>query len=480
MFENGTSATVFTCYDLRTGQVFWDRAMLGYPNPQYIEYYFPTATIGGAGGSPGHEADVGWQINFISISGGRLYKYNPTTGAPSSNISLSPITSATYYGPALALSVQDLGAAAANATGGRYRLINWTTAGTSSNFTSRILSNISWPMSGLGSGFANVIDYEAALLASCAWANPPGPQWCIGVELKVTDLRTGQDLWSYETNDTISENAQSPSSFVFDRGRLAFGAHGRHWSCFDGRTGRKLWTSEQSAYPWGAWWPYNTASMDITQDIGAIITHTYEGVYAINWADGKILWHFTDPNPVPFEGPYDATPFFTSVQLADGKVYAYNGEHTASFPRDRGWSIYCINATNGELLWKMKNPMTPSAIADGYLCASNPYDGNMYVFGRGKSATTVTAPDVFVPLGTGFTIKGTVLDQSPAQPGTPCVSKDSMTTQMENIHMQMPITGLWGNESLTGVPVTLTAIGSRAQPQSQHQMLLYRSELHSP
>ena len=57
-------------------------------------------------------------------------------------------------------------------------------------------------------------------------------------------------------------------------------------------------------------------------------------------------------------------------------------------------------------------------------------------------------------------IKGTVLDQSPAQPGTPCVSKDSMTTQMEYLHMQCPIDGIWGNETITGVPVTLTAIDS--------------------
>jgi hypothetical protein len=82
----------------------------------------------------------------------------------------------------------------------------------------------------------------------------------------------------------------------------------------------------------------------------------------------------------------------------------------------------------------------------------------MYVFGKGKSATTVTAPDVSVPLGTAFTIKGTVLDMSPAQPGTPCVSKDSMTIQMEYLHKQMPIDGLWHNETITGVPVTLTAI----------------------
>jgi hypothetical protein len=84
----------------------------------------------------------------------------------------------------------------------------------------------------------------------------------------------------------------------------------------------------------------------------------------------------------------------------------------------------------------------------------------MYVYGKGKSATTVMAPDVSVPLGTSLVIKGTVLDQSPAQPGTPCVSAASMATQMEYLHMQNPIDGIAHNATITGVPVVLTAIGS--------------------
>jgi hypothetical protein len=57
-------------------------------------------------------------------------------------------------------------------------------------------------------------------------------------------------------------------------------------------------------------------------------------------------------------------------------------------------------------------------------------------------------------------LKGTVMDQSPAQPSTPCVSKETMKTQMEYLHMQRPIDGLYHNETITGVPVTLTAIKS--------------------
>jgi hypothetical protein len=80
--------------------------------------------------------------------------------------------------------------------------------------------------------------------------------------------------------------------------------------------------------------------------------------------------------------------------------------------------------------------MQPGAIADGYLTAANGYDGYMYVFGKGKSSSTIEAPLTSVTLGQKAVLKGTVLDQSPGQPGTPCVAKESMTEWMDYLHMQ--------------------------------------------
>jgi hypothetical protein len=67
-------------------------------------------------------------------------------------------------------------------------------------------------------------------------------------------------------------------------------------------------------------------------------------------------------------------------------------------------------------------------------------------------------------MGTSVLIQGTVMDQSPAQPNTPCVSAGSMGTQMEYLHMQQPIAGIWNNATITGIPVTLTAIDSNGNP----------------
>jgi len=284
-------------------------------------------------------------------------------------------------------------------------------------------------------------------------------------------------IFSIGSNDTVHDSVQTQSSPVADRGKFAMAMQNRHWNCWDSRTGKKLWESDLTGYPWGNWWAYATASYDFNESKGAIIGCTYDGVYAIDWDTGKILWHYSTGPSVPFESPYGIYPFDTGVRIADGKIYTYNSEHTQSQPYTRGWSLYCINATTGALIWKITHPMSPGPVADGYLTASCSYDGYMYVFGKGKSATTVTAGPKTIAKGDAILIEGTVLDQSPGDqgsvtnptapldsptaPGTvPCVSAASMQTQMEYLYMQHPIDGLYHNETLTGVPVRLTAIGS--------------------
>jgi hypothetical protein len=99
--------------------------------------------------------------------------------------------------------------------------------------------------------------------------------------------------------------------------------------------------------------------------------------------------------------------------------------------------------------------MVAGAAADGYLTTASSYDGYMYVFGKGKSKTTVEAPLTAVPKGQGILIQGSITDQSPAQPDSPCISKESMATYMEYLHMQKPIPSGY---KVTGVPIQLLAI----------------------
>jgi hypothetical protein len=162
----------------------------------------------------------------------------------------------------------------------------------------------------------------------------------------------------------------------------------------------------------------------------------------------------------PFEGAWypSQSLFSNSPQIADGKIYYANGEHSPTEPLARGWRLWCLNATSGEMLWNINGGGSPGAIADGYLTYDNRYDGYMYVFGKGESATTVSAPQTSITAGTTAIISGTVLDQSPAQPDTACVSKESMSTYMEFLHQQRPIDGFYHNVTVIGVPVSLDVI----------------------
>ncbi len=217
-------------------------------------------------------------------------------------------------------------------------------------------------------------------------------------------------------------------------------------------------------YPWDdpGFGGYNVLSA-----YGLLYRNGYGGIYAFDWNNGNIAWRYTSVAAAPYETPYTddngTTVYSTNIggAIADGKYYFYNTEHSASVPITRGWQMHCVNATTGEDIWKVgipgggsKHTTDIGPIADGYLALGGS-DGYTYVFGKGKSETTVTAPDVVVPKGTGVVIKGTVMDLSPAQPNTPCVSKDSMALQMEHIHIQLPIDGIWHNETVTGVPVVL-------------------------
>jgi hypothetical protein len=405
-----------------------------------------------------------------------LYKINPNTGALTGNYSIFPLSSsgAIFHNQinGYVINVQDLGAAAENATGGRYRLINWTSRGSSSSIASRIISNISWPWVNTlnqytgGTGVDQVgrgvimTDFAAGIAAFVTRNNQPGSNILWQTNISAASIRTGEMLpWLVQLPDT---GTYSASANVADHGLVAILTQAGVFEAYDLQTGHLAWVSERMEYPWGA---PSFGAYSINSAYGMLFRLSYDGVYAFNWTNGKIVWKYEAPAYAAFESPYiedgvEVYSFNGRATIADGKMYTYNTEHSQTYPITRGWGIHCIDIWTGERVWTLNNPMTPSAVAYGYLIASNSWDGTMYVIGKGKSATTVTAPDVSVPLGTAFTIKGSVMDMSPAQPNTPCVSKDSMTTQMEYLHLQMPIGGLWGNLTITGVPVSLTAIAS--------------------
>jgi hypothetical protein len=117
--------------------------------------------------------------------------------------------------------------------------------------------------------------------------------------------------------------------------------------------------------------------------------------------------------------------------------------------------LHAIDAYTGKGLWNISGWFYShgNVVADGYLVGLNGYDLQLYCFGRGPSATTVTASPSVITNGSTVLIQGTITDQSPGQKGTPCVSKESMRAWMEFLHMQKPCP-----TTSTGVPVQLLAM----------------------
>jgi outer membrane protein assembly factor BamB len=304
------------------------------------------------------------------------------------------------------------------------------------------------------------VDWQAGVFGSISTISP-SPQAPTGCRILGYSLQTGELICNFTDTYVPYQTA----TVAVDHGKIACLMVDGYDVCYDLRQGKRVWVSQQTysvgGYPWGIWGAYSSASYG-----GNHILCLYDGVYAFNWETGKISWVYKAPS-VAFETPYAGwTSFDSGVSIADGKIFVANSEHTPSQPITRGWKLHCINATTGKGIWNisagggaMGGGYAIGAMADGYLTAGGT-DGYMYVFGRGKSATTVTATPAVIANGATVLIQGTVLDQSPAQPGAACVSDESQATYMEYLHIQQPLDGIFHNITITGVPVLLLAVDS--------------------
>jgi hypothetical protein len=442
---DGKPTQVWQCYDIRTGKVFWEQYGIT-QIPTFITYKLQQlmAVPGAISLLRGNLAEL------VYVGGGRYLRYDPFTGAVTTNVSIAPLTTGTFYMDPYFLSIQSMGSS--------YRLINWTVQGNISglgftNYAFVACNNITWPFSSLGT-----VDYEAGVAVNTAGITPQGAGVAYGQRLMGASLTTGAVLWNVTTDSSIgTQGFFSGSTAVADQGKYAVRLNDGLWHCWDLRSGSELWKSELSSWPWGTFGCYGVQSYG-----GMIISNQYDGVAAYNWTNGKLVWLYQAKTPYAYETPYqDNYPWFTGeATIADGKLYTLNTEHTPSQPITRGWGLHCINITNGKGIWNITGSMAPGAVADGYLAAACAYDGYNYFFGKGKSVTAITTSPKVINNGASVLIEGTVLDQSPAQVDTPCVSKDSMTTQMEYLHLQRPIDGFNHNITMTGVPIVLTAIDS--------------------
>ncbi|MCL1976616.1 MAG: PQQ-binding-like beta-propeller repeat protein [Candidatus Bathyarchaeota archaeon] len=435
------------CYDIHTGEIYWEKPLWpGESEPNIIEYAVPTGTSM-AQYKPSNPY-------ILSIANSKLLKYNPNSGVLVYNISIPTMTSNTYYMNGYVLSIQDLGA---DAETERYRLINWTTLGSSTNFASRVVSNTTYARNALPT--PQLTDWNVGI--GCTTSSVSEGGTFTGIAIQAFELYTGKSLW----NKTLNEPLYSTSANIADHGKIAVVSANGRLVALDLKTGNQAWTTEQLDYPWDepGWGAYAATSA-----YGQIYWSAQTGIYAIDWNTGKINWKFEKEAP-PFETPYTGRdgktvyPFASGSLCLDGKLYVYSQKHSPEVPYYRGSPLVCIDVYTGEEIWSIGMNggiflrRGGLAVAGGYMTLAA-RDGVMYTFGIGLSETTVSAPQLPLVLGQKALLTGTVLDLSPAQTGAPCVSKDSIAAQMEHIHMQTPIGGVLGDVPMVGVPVSLDAV----------------------
>jgi hypothetical protein len=440
--------TWWQCYDLRTGEIYWERPLVsGEAQPNLIEYGITAlAPVPGVAAKP----DTPY---LLSISNGYLRKYDAFSGHMLSNISISPMTGSggTYYMNGHVLGVQDLGAAAGAE---RYRFINWTTFGTG-NFASRIISNTTYARSSLTPS-ANT-DFNVGLGATISGTSTGGIS--NGTVVTGFNLYTGQQLWQ----KTIPEPLFSGSACVADHGKISIVTTRGHVYALDLATGNTAWKTRQLDYPYDStgWGSYSTITA-----YGNLYWIAQTGIYSIDWATGNINWKFETPMPYQYEGPFTGAdgqtvyPYHAPGLTADGKIIVTSSRHSPESPYLRGLRTFIVDAFTGEEIWSIgisaaaqhTRGALQMRVADGYLTIGA-RDGMTYVIGKGLSQTTVAAPSTNVKVGEKFTITGTVLDLSPAQYGTASIADEDMDRWMEHLHLQLS-----KPTDAKGVPVALTAI----------------------
>jgi outer membrane protein assembly factor BamB len=225
-------------------------------------------------------------------------------------------------------------------------------------------------------------------------------------------------------------------------------------------TGQKLWGPIQ--LPGGGYSPVYRAGII---GYGRVYVSDLGGyVNAIDLETGEIAWtYFAGSSGI--DTPFESYPIFgyNTHSMADNKLFLTEGIMYTP-PMHPSYRL-AINCTDGTLVWKILQYACTCTgpIADGYLISWNSFDNQIYSFGKGPSATTVTIQDDVVTLGDSVLVKGTVMDESGGTTqdvittrfpdGLPAMSDADQEAWMEYAYMQQVRPA-----DATGVEVSISVV----------------------
>jgi outer membrane protein assembly factor BamB len=303
----------------------------------------------------------------------------------------------------------------------------------------------------------NIWSFAIPAIGTLGPTPSPAPAGTPGTLLYNSDWKAPA-AWN-EGNQTLSWGATS----LDDNVAVVWSKEERRHYGFSLETGNYLWVTEAEHY------------LDI-YDAGRTI---YEGklisvgqagiVYCFNLTTGKTMWTYEGNDPyteILWSENWPVDQLFPS----GGKIYFFMQTHSDNQPLPRGAPAYCLNATTGEVIWRVDGLFrdthwgSEAIMGDSVIVMSNTYDQQVYAIGKGPSTMTVTASPK-VSVHGSVLIEGTVTDMSPGTKqtsvtlrfpnGVPAVSDESVGEWMKYVYVQFP-----RPTNATGVEVTLSVLDS--------------------
>jgi hypothetical protein len=337
------------------------------------------------------------------------------------------------------------------------------------NFENGVMWSSALPteLSGVpGFGLNNVASGVAILTGGFTFGEGFGGETNGWLVVAGFSLATGNQLWITnftETPFTRTSQAYGDGLFInFNEDTFVVQAYSE-------QTGALEWTTTLTGANGGFPNPYDEFNLVGKIGNGVIFFVGFGGdIWDVSLTDGSVLWYTNTTTLVGTSGtetPYGVWPLwvFSTQEITNTELLLAEG-HEYDPPLFHGSQELGINATNGQLVWSVLSfDTTGGEISYGILCGLNSYDGQIYAYGQGPSATTVIAANPVAPAGTPVVIRGTVMDVSAGASqeavkanfpnGLPCVSDASQSTLMPYVYEQQP-----HPSTVTGVPVVLTSI----------------------
>jgi len=492
--DNNTAGT-YMCIDLRTGKTLWTNDNI---NPTFGELYtyespnqhgviangylFQTVTVGTTQTWIAYDSLTGkWLFNLTGVpstgtvvytENGEIVKYilNYNTTSKSGWLALWNWTAAPY--------------AAAGMPGSGSNAIQWRPTGkvidTSTAYSWNV--TITADLTGNTSPAISYILQDDVILGtsssltagiSTSRGTPdPYTVWALSLE----EGSVGTLLWkqSYSAptgNETRKLGPLDPVNRVW----TMTDSETMEWLGYSIDDGSLLWgpTSAETR-PMQYFSSGSGSGQRAVTAYGNIYVQGFGGeLFCYSTIDGSLLWKYNNTSS-GVDTSWGLMPIFISA-IADGKVYAFNNEHSPNSPLYNGYSIYCINATTGEEIYKMPSwsgqtggtGTSTAVLADGSLVYYNYYDNQLYCISKGATQTTVDAPNLAAQSGQSVVISGTVMDISPATTqteqaqrfpnGVAAASDESTSAWMEYVYMDQE-----KPTDFTGVTVTINVIDANS------------------